>query len=73
MTLEFTEGQDISVRYSLLHRIAESPSAEVWLALDRSGDERVCLKIFVVYSDDNSGQRVDSPNGPRMGPTAIHE
>ena len=46
MTLEFTEGQDISVRYSLLHRIAESPSAEVWLALDRSGDERVCLKIF---------------------------
>ena len=46
MTLEFTEGQDISVRYSLLHQIGESPSSEAWLALDRSGSERVCLKIF---------------------------
>ena len=33
----------------------------------------VCWKIFVVYSPDNSGQRVDSPSGPRRGPVAIHE
>ena len=33
----------------------------------------VWRKIFVVYSPDNSGQRVDSPSGPRRGPTAIHE
>ena len=33
----------------------------------------VCGKILVVYSLDNSGQRVDSPSGPRFGPTATHE
>ena len=31
----------------------------------------VWRKIFVVYSVESSGQRVDSPNGPRFGPTAI--
>jgi len=46
MTLEFNEGQDFSVRYSLLHQVARSDSAQVWLALDKEGDERVCLKIF---------------------------
>ena len=33
----------------------------------------VWRRILVVYSPLNSGQRVDSPNGPRLGPMAIHE
>ena len=33
----------------------------------------VWRKIFVVYSDDSSGQRVESPSGPRLGPIAIQE
>ena len=32
-----------------------------------------CLKTMVVYSLESSGQRVDSPNGPRFGPIATHE
>lgn len=51
MTLEFVEGQDFSVRYSLLHQIAQSDSAEVWLALDKESDERVCVKIFDGHAD----------------------
>ena len=51
MTLEFNEGQDFSRRYTLLHRIARSNSAEVWLALDKEGDERVCVKIFEGCAD----------------------
>src|SRR5258708_37961113 len=33
----------------------------------------VWRKTLVVYSLDNSGQRVDSPSGPRRGPIAIHD
>lgn len=46
MTLELREGQEFSSRYSLLHQIAQHESAQVWLALDKESDERVCLKIF---------------------------
>ncbi|MFP6807187.1 MAG: hypothetical protein VB957_08400 [Pseudomonadales bacterium] len=46
MTLELSEGQDFSSRYSLLHRIASTNSMEVWLALDSTSSERVCLNIF---------------------------
>jgi len=46
MTLELREGQDLSSRYSLLHRIARNDTSEVWLAIDQDNDERVCLKIL---------------------------
>lgn len=46
MTLELREGQDLGSRYSLLHRIAESDTGQVWLAIDLDNDERVCLKIL---------------------------
>ena len=46
MTLELLEGQEYSSRYSLLHQIARHEFAEVWLALDRDTEERICLKVF---------------------------
>ncbi|MCZ6502266.1 MAG: protein kinase [Gammaproteobacteria bacterium] len=68
MTLEFNEGQDFSVRYSLLHRIARSDSAQVWLALDKEGDERVCLKIF----DGNADMLEKSEAAIQAGRGLIH-
>jgi serine/threonine protein kinase len=39
------EGQDF-LQFTLLNCISENDSADVWVALDRDIDERVCLKLF---------------------------
>lgn len=46
MTLQLVEGQDFSVNYTLLQCIAQLDSFENWLALDKSSNERVLLRIF---------------------------
>jgi serine/threonine protein kinase len=46
MVVSLVEGQTISAKYSLLHRIAENDFADCWLAVDADLNERVFLKIF---------------------------
>jgi serine/threonine protein kinase len=39
------EGQEF-LQFTLLNCISENDSADVWIALDRDMDQRVCLKLF---------------------------
>lgn len=65
MTLELLEGQEYSSRYSLLHQIAQHEFAEVWLALDKDTDERICLKVFNGKAEvlANSVAAIDATRG----------
>ena len=47
------EGQDF-LQFTLLNCISENDSADVWVALDRDMDERVCLKLFKQVLDPES-------------------
>ena len=47
------EGQDF-LQFTLLNCISENDSADVWIALDRDLDERVCLKLFKQAIDPES-------------------
>ncbi|HIG39595.1 MAG: protein kinase family protein [bacterium] len=46
MAVTLGEGQTISAKYSLLHRIAENDFVDCWLAIDTELNERVFLKVF---------------------------
>ena len=43
---ELTPGLELGARFVLVRRIGRGGSAEVWLAVDRSRNERVALKFL---------------------------
>ncbi len=51
MIPELREGQDFSQRYTLLHQITRHHPVELWLALDKETEHRVCVKVFEGMAD----------------------
>jgi len=59
MTLQLEEGQSISNRFTLLHKLQEAPPYEIWLALDANINERVNLKFLTNHLEQTQYDKLN--------------